>query len=79
MDTKEEFVGMLKENQNKPVTVQEGNKLPQYVCAIISKYCWNILPIPITNYVNLQDNLNELINRNRAQTTQKSDPNIFGE
>lgn len=36
MEKKEEFVGMLKENQNKSAVKQEGNKLPQYVCAIIA-------------------------------------------
>ncbi|XP_065214185.1 facilitated trehalose transporter Tret1-2 homolog isoform X4 [Planococcus citri] len=36
MEKREEFVGMLKENQNKSAVKQEGNKLPQYVCAIIA-------------------------------------------
>lgn len=40
MDKKEEFVGMLKENQKEPTVKQEGNKLPQYVCAIVGKYTY---------------------------------------
>lgn len=37
MDKKEEFVGMLQENEKSAGVKQEGNKLPQYMCAMIGK------------------------------------------
>ncbi len=36
--TKEEFVGILQENKQKMTVKPEGEKLQQYLCAVIGKH-----------------------------------------